>query len=328
MKQYETDISTLFKNGMQQRSETVSFESVWKRHEMERSKPHSFKKTASIPIIALITLIAVFTVGFAAYGVIKMVDNTDYPFVDDQRVIGRWDSVDFVSEIEQFIPGEKAYGEEMYLTSLVFINGGDTLISFEGSELLKRGSTWTRGLILDEQEKTAEKYEIKELDGDTYMFLEWKSGDYTIRGMKPEYYVLKKVDSEIYTHIDESRIEDNINYPFVDDPEMPGNWQSVDYVETIEDFKPGTKSLRGDLYVAGLEIMENGVINGFTTYGRAREGILAWTKGLILDKQDKTASKYEIKEIDGEIYLFFEWKSGDYLYRRAEPWYYVLKKAE
>ncbi len=40
--------------------------------------------------------------------------------------------------------------------------------------------------------KTASKYIIKEIDGGKYMFFEWKSGDYTIRGMKPYYYVLKK----------------------------------------------------------------------------------------------------------------------------------------
>jgi bla regulator protein blaR1 len=53
--------------------------------------------------------------------------------------------------------------------------------------------TWTNGLILDKQYKTASKYEIKEIKGDTYLFYEWKSGDYTIWGMQPGYYVLKKI---------------------------------------------------------------------------------------------------------------------------------------
>jgi hypothetical protein len=34
------------------------------------------------------------------------------------------------------------------------------------------------------------------MEGSTYMFFEWKSGDYTIRHRKPSYYVLKKVSSE------------------------------------------------------------------------------------------------------------------------------------
>ena len=36
------------------------------------------------------------------------------------------------------------------------------------------------------------EYLIKEIAGSKYMFFEWKSGDYTIRHMKPKYYVLKK----------------------------------------------------------------------------------------------------------------------------------------
>lgn len=325
MKQYETDISNLFKGGLQQHSETISFESVWSRYESESSKPYSIKKVSGIPIIALITLIAVFTVSFAAYEVTRVVDKIDYPFVDDQWVIGRWDSVDFVSEIEQFTPDKKAYNDELYLTSLVFINGGDTLTSFENGKLRNGAFIWTKELILDRQDKTASKYEIKEIDGETYLFFEWKSGDYMFRGMKPEYYVLKKTDSERYTHVVEEPIADKVDYPFVNDPEMLGSWQSVDYVEAIEGFKPGAKSWLGDLRLTGLDIEENGEI--LTSY-KTFKGKCEWTKGLILDKQDKTASKYEIKEIDGDTYLFFEWKSGDYLYGRAKPKYYVLKKLE
>ncbi len=328
MKQYEADIRTLFSERLQQRSDTVSFDSVWDRYERERTRSYSIKRAAGIPMIALITLVAVFTVGFAAYGVMKIADNTNYPFVDDQRVIGRWESVDFVSEIEQFNPGKKAYGEEMYLTSMIFLNGGDTLFSAEGGRQKKWISTWTRGMILNKDEKTAEKYEIKEIDGNTYMFLEWKSGDYTIRGMKPQYYVLKKVDSELYTHAVEQRIEDKLDYPFVNDPEILGSWQSVDFVETIKDFEPGIKSWLGDLWLAGFDIMENGEIDVSIASGRTLKDKWTWTKGLILDKQDRTAEKYETIEIAGETYMFLEWKSGDYMYGRSEPSYYVLKKVE
>jgi len=51
---------------------------------------------------------------------------------------------------------------------------------------------WTKGLILYLEDKTACKYLIKEINGETYMFLEWKNADYTLRGFKPAYYVLKK----------------------------------------------------------------------------------------------------------------------------------------
>jgi len=52
--------------------------------------------------------------------------------------------------------------------------------------------TWTKGVVMHSGDRTASRYAIKEINGARYMFFEWKSGDYTIRGNKPEYYVLKK----------------------------------------------------------------------------------------------------------------------------------------
>ena len=52
--------------------------------------------------------------------------------------------------------------------------------------------TWKDEFIIHRDKKTSGKYIIKGIDGVTYLFLPWLSGDVTIRGMKPEYYVLKK----------------------------------------------------------------------------------------------------------------------------------------
>ena len=112
------------------------------------------------------------------------------------------------------------------------------------------------------------------------------------------------------------RIVDKIDYPFVNDPEIVGRWKSVDFVKTVEDFKPGTKHWRGDLYLKEMIIFENG----------RTKGPWNWTKELIIHPGDKTAAKYHIKEIDGSTYMFFEWKSGDYTIRHMKPRYYVLKK--
>ena len=39
---------------------------------------------------------------------------------------------------------------------------------------------------------TIPSYTIKNMDGGDYIFIQWKSGDYTIRRSKPCYYVFKK----------------------------------------------------------------------------------------------------------------------------------------
>lgn len=115
-----------------------------------------------------------------------IVDKIDYPFVNDPEILGAWESVDFVSNIDNFKPGTKPSEGELYLKELFILGNGKTNWSF----------TWTKGLIIHPRNKTAAKYHIKEIDGSTYMFLEWKSGDYTIRRMKPKYYVLRKEQSD------------------------------------------------------------------------------------------------------------------------------------
>ena len=113
-----------------------------------------------------------------------IVDKLDYPFVDDQAVVGMWKSVDFITEIKDFKPQTKLFKGELYLKELVFSAGGKTT---------KPWWSWTKGLLLHTGgDHSASKYMIKRINGSSYMFLQWKSGDYIIRHRKPAYYVLKK----------------------------------------------------------------------------------------------------------------------------------------
>jgi beta-lactamase regulating signal transducer with metallopeptidase domain len=252
----------------------------------------------------------------------RIVDKVDYPFVNDPKVIGGWKSVDFVQEIDQFNPTEKNWKGDLYLNHLIFEEGG---------KITGKILTWTKDLVLSDD--TASKYIIKDIDGSAYMFFEWKSGDYTIRRMKPFYYVLKKVPAESLkfepmfgkkadipstsTINEDGRIVDKIDYPFVNDPQVIGTWKSVDFVGEMEDFKASEKKWKGDLYLKELIFLPN---------GKTSRPWQTWTKGLVFHSGDKTASKYTIKNIEGSTYMFFEWKSGDYIIRYRKPSYYVLKK--
>ncbi len=113
----------------------------------------------------------------------RIIDKTDYPFENDPDVLGIWRSVDFVNEIDVFQPGKKHWRGALFLKKLIFIRNGK----------MKPMGTWTRSLVLNEQDKTASRYEIKTFDRVPYMFFEWKSGDYFLRHQKPSYYVLRKV---------------------------------------------------------------------------------------------------------------------------------------
>ncbi|MFA5863611.1 MAG: hypothetical protein WC975_02885 [Phycisphaerae bacterium] len=115
----------------------------------------------------------------------RIVDKIDYPFIDDAQAVGKWKSVDFIQKIEDFEPGVQHWPGDLYLKEMILFPSGSTAGPW----------TWTKGLIMHPGDRTAAKYNLKNMNGSMYMFFEWKSGDYTIRHMKPHYYVLKKVSS-------------------------------------------------------------------------------------------------------------------------------------
>ncbi|MGP8020041.1 MAG: protein kinase domain-containing protein [Limisphaerales bacterium] len=110
---------------------------------------------------------------------------------------------------------------------------------------------------------------------------------------------------------------DDINLPFINDPQVIGEWQSVDFVAQPTDFTPDKPKWTGAFFLKGLTFLKN---------GRMSPNWYTWTKGVVIHHGDKTASRYEIREINGEHYLFFEWKSGDSVILGMKPRYYVLKK--
>ncbi|OGR39128.1 MAG: hypothetical protein A2X29_10490 [Elusimicrobia bacterium GWA2_64_40] len=114
------------------------------------------------------------------------------------------------------------------------------------------------------------------------------------------------------------RLVDDTNLPFVNDPAVLGEWRSVDFVREPGRFVPGKKQFGGSLFLEGLT---------FLPEGRTAVPWFGWTRGVVMHLGgDHTASRYSIKELNGAVYMFFEWKSGDYIIRRKKPQYYVLKK--
>ncbi|HYF75223.1 MAG TPA: hypothetical protein VD757_01440, partial [Candidatus Nitrosocosmicus sp.] len=232
MKQIEKDIKSLLHNNLDKAPYENTFTNVWAAHLSSGRSGFKYRRAAFVPMILIITMLALFTVGYA--GLSRLTDNVDLPFADDPQVIGKWETVDFVDEISDFDPSKKSFEEELYLTSLVFIESGKMLDGFENGNLYYSDSTWTKGTIINPIEQIASKYEIKEISGGKYMFMEWKNEDYTLRFLSPKYYVLRQVDNKDYANFAPVRIQDNIDYEFVDNPEMLGLWTMVDTVRTID----------------------------------------------------------------------------------------------
>ncbi len=129
---------------------------------------------------------------------VKYTDNTNIPFVNDEEALGKWKSIDFVYDIDNFSTKYVNYEGNLFLKSIVLLPGGkmpqmNTEDSKVNEEKTANWMKWSKGYVINNISKTASKYIIKEIDGTKYMFLEWKNGDYTNRGVKPFYYVFKKV---------------------------------------------------------------------------------------------------------------------------------------
>lgn len=126
----------------------------------------------------------------------------------------------------------------------------------------------------------------------------------------------------------DGRLVDDIDLAFVNDAAVLGDWESVDFVREPGEFVPEKRRFQGDLYLKGMRFLPDGAMAWAIESGASAVlPWMAWTKGVVMHRGgDHSASRYTIKEIGGASYLFFEWKSGDYIIRHQKPRYYVLKK--
>ena len=67
---------------------------------------------------------------------------------------------------------------------------------------------------------------------------------------------------------------DNIDLPFVNDPQVIGEWESVDFVADIAEFNPDKPSWTGKLFLPGLTFQENGILRNRVE--NERRGDASW----------------------------------------------------
>ena len=217
-------------------------------------------------------------------------------FLPDESPVGTWESIDFVARIEDFVPGRKSWRGDLFLKEKTFhVNGK-----------IDSNMTWGKGYVWYPGFQRKGNYWIKEIGGSKYMFVEWISGDVTIRGMKPKLYVLKKLGGAEQVS---GRILPNEN--------PVGSWATVDFVRDIEYFSPGRKKWRGKFSFKNLSFYGN---------GKTSSDLFTWGKGYLWFTRFQRNGNYLIKEINGSKYLFMEWISGDVTIRGMKPGHYVLKK--
>ena len=126
------------------------------------------------------------------------IDKVDYPFVEDPTVSGAWSVVDFVRHSEDFDPAHQCSPKKrLSIVEMQFLPRGICL-KFTRSEANGKKMSWgvnyTKGLVLNRTDMTAEEYIIKSFDGKEYLLVQHKSGDYAFGGMEPYWYVFERKD--------------------------------------------------------------------------------------------------------------------------------------
>ena len=240
--------------------------------------------------------------------------DTQIPFVDDPEACGTWEFLDIVPTHEHFVYGKPKYSNSVWLQKLHFIDGGQPYWVIP---------KWTKGKIYtltgDREELIEHPYTIITDQGRKLMFIEIKMHE----NDATELWVYEQTDSSHIAAKEEIQICDNTDYPFVIDKKVLGVWKAFDFIRNRDDFNPTEKTWKGgDLFLQRVEFLSDGRL---ITVTKNRESTINWTKGLELNKYNKTACAYEIIEHEGKEFLILEWKSGDYSFA-GKIHYYVFTR--
>ena len=121
-------------------------------------------------------------------------DNISIPFRDDRNILGKWKSLAFVQNKDDFSTENINCSFEPYFKEIEFLPNGECT-SIYGSEIISGRDVqeWTNGFVLRKWNCTACAYEIRNINDTEYLFIEWKSGDYLWGGFNTDYYVVTKV---------------------------------------------------------------------------------------------------------------------------------------
>ncbi len=232
-------------------------------------------------------------------------------FVDDTLVVGKWKLFDNIASMSDFDGINKfGTGAGAGFNEIYFLPQGKGYWIFEA---------WTKGVMVlhygGDEPLLEYKYEIRETNDKLFLFVFVKNED-------EEYVcVLEKVSSKEYTIADVARRE-NIEREFVIDEKVVGEWKSVFFAETLDDFS-GKEESSDRLWLERIEFLSDGRV---LRHYMDETWTDKWTKGELLDQKKSVASKYFFKTFSNQEYLFLEWKMGNYVYGGKPANYYIFVK--
>ena len=247
------------------------------------------------------------------------------PFTDDPEVVGKWELCGFLRN-EDDLSSAVELPERAVFKELIFMPGGSPVWSY----------FWTKGVLYTTSHRydfsIPNPYRTLRQDGEHYMIIRFVSEDNLDRPEKAIPILYRQVDTVAYSEDQIRPNIDRVDYPFVEDPSVSGEWGVVDFVNRPEDFDPAhPQTQRRHLATTNLNFLPRGIcvktVRSATTGKRANR-VMHYTKGLVLNKSAMTAEEYVIKTIGDKDYLLVQHKSGDYSFGGFEPHWYVFERKE
>ena len=228
-------------------------------------------------------------------------------FINDERVIGKWDLVGIASNIEE-AKANKFIQDDYQIKQLYLLPKGKQYWVI----------SWTKDIIFINGREN--HYQI---DNDImYLFVKGNEEN------EIKIAIYKKIDDKEYT-IEDIKVKDNTDIDYIEDKNLVGFWQTVDFITNKNSFNPEKIQANStNLPLSKVTFTPNGEV--YINYRYNKDIKRAkYTKDYIINFcLTDTLSKYFYQIIDNKKYLIIEWKSGDYVYGRMINGYYVLEKID
>ena len=199
---------------------------------------------------------------------------------------------------------------------------------------------WSRGVLYrmypPRGEVIPHPYTLWEAEGVRYMTVRYVTTGCMYRGEDPVWLLYRQTRHAALTDLESRAFVDNTDYPVLSDPAVLGEWRTVAFTRDPASFSP--KDIpRGSTswWIMGMTFMSRGsCLRHFASRGRTYDGMYPYTRledgaaarGVVLNPAQHIADEYLLREIEGEVYLFVQHKSGDYFYGGCMPQWYVFRR--
>ncbi len=198
---------------------------------------------------------------------------------------------------------------------------------------------WTRGIIWrivpHHDALIRNPYTLWERDGEIYMTVRYVGEAALTEGGDPLWLLYRRVRHGSIPLAEARARTDDLDLPMIPDPEAVGRWDTVDFVRSPDCFDPrNIRVARAYMGLLGLDMTADGVVHLRTsqggryivynhTYTRTPDGR---HRGTVLDRSSLVSEEYDIRTVGEDEYLFWHYKSGDYIYGGMEQGYYVFRR--